>query len=117
MGACRGARLKLAPADRLRRCGRLRRNRGLFDLDQGIVNRAQFSLLAMRATDFVVVKRPTLAKITKYPTIGFVNYECRLESMQSVMQSIQQAYLGTRERAVVVLEGVRSNWNLSLWLM
>ena len=59
----------------------------------------------MRARDFVVVKRPTLAKITKYPTIGFVNYECRLESMQSVMQSIQQAYLGTRERAVVVLEG------------
>ena len=58
----------------------------------------------MRARDFVVVKRPTLAKITKYPTIGFVNYECRLESMQSVMQSIQQAYLGTRERAVVVLE-------------
>ena len=59
----------------------------------------------MRARDFVVVKRPTLAKITKHPTIGFVNYECRLESMQSVMQSIQQAYLGTRERAVVVLEG------------
>jgi polyphosphate kinase 2 (PPK2 family) len=59
----------------------------------------------MRARDFVVVKRPTLAKITKHPTIGFANYERRLESMQSVMQSIQQAYLGTRERAVVVLEG------------
>ena len=35
----------------------------------------------------------------------FASYEQRLDSMQSVMQSIQQAYLGTRERAVVVLEG------------
>ena len=59
----------------------------------------------MKAKDFAVVKRPTLAKVTKHPSIGFANYERRLESMQSVMQSIQQAYLGTRERAVVVLEG------------
>ena len=59
----------------------------------------------MKATDFTVGKRPTLAKIVKHPSIGFANYERRLESMQSVMQSIQQAYLGTRERAVVVLEG------------
>ena len=59
----------------------------------------------MKAKDFSVVKRPTLAKVTKHPSIGFANYERRLELMQSVMQSIQQAYLGTRERAVVVLEG------------
>ena len=59
----------------------------------------------MKAKDFIVVKRPTLAKITKHPTIEFANYERRLKSMQSVMQSIQQAYLGTRERAVTVLEG------------
>ena len=58
----------------------------------------------MKAKDFIVVKRPTLAKITKHPTIEFANYERRLESMQSIMQSIQQAYLGTRERAVIVLE-------------
>jgi hypothetical protein len=45
----------------------------------------------MKAKDFIVVKRPTLAKITKHPTIEFANYERRLESMQSVMQSIQQA--------------------------
>jgi hypothetical protein len=64
------------------------------------------SFLGMNAKDFSVVKRPTLAKVTKHPSIGFANYERRrLESMQSVMQSIQQAYLGTRERAVVVLEG------------
>src|SRR6516164_436724 len=59
----------------------------------------------MKPKNFIVVKRPTLAKITKHPTIEFANYERRLKSMQSIMQSIQQAYLGTRERAVVVLEG------------
>ena len=59
----------------------------------------------MKAKDFIVVKRPTLAKITKHPTVEFASYERRLKSMQSIMQSIQQAYLGTRERAVVVLEG------------
>src|SRR5580704_17542940 len=59
----------------------------------------------MKAKDFAVVKRPTLAKVTKHPSIGFANYERRLESTQSFMQSIQQAYLGTHERAVVVLEG------------
>src|SRR5215469_10605338 len=59
----------------------------------------------MKTKDFVVVKRPMLAKITKHPTIEFANYERRLESMQFIMQSIQQAYLGTRERAVIVLEG------------
>ena len=52
-----------------------------------------------------VARRPALAKIVKYPSIGYADYERRLESMQSVLQSIQQAYLGTRERAVVVLEG------------
>jgi AMP-polyphosphate phosphotransferase len=59
----------------------------------------------MRARDFIVVRRPALAKITKHPAIDFADYERRLETMQSVMQSIQQAYLGTRERAVIVLEG------------
>jgi polyphosphate kinase 2 (PPK2 family) len=59
----------------------------------------------MKEKDFIVVRRPSLAKITKHPSIVFANYEQRLDSMQSVMQSIQQAYLGTRERAVVVLEG------------
>jgi len=59
----------------------------------------------MRAKDFVVVKRPSLAAVTKHPATGFATYERRLKAMQSVLQSIQQAYLGTRERAVIVLEG------------
>jgi AMP-polyphosphate phosphotransferase len=50
----------------------------------------------MNAKDFIVVRRPMLAKITKHPTIDFANYERRLVSMQFTMQSIQQAYLGTR---------------------
>ena len=59
----------------------------------------------MKPKDFTVFGRPTLAKIVKHPSIDFADYERRLESMQSVMQSIQQSYLGTQERAVVVLEG------------
>jgi polyphosphate kinase 2 (PPK2 family) len=59
----------------------------------------------MKAKDFIVAKRPRLAAITKHPKVAFADYERQLQSMQSRMQLIQQAYLGTRERAVVVLEG------------
>jgi AMP-polyphosphate phosphotransferase len=59
----------------------------------------------MKAKNFVVSKRPALAKITKHPAVRLADYERRLQSMQSVMQSIQQAYLGTGGRAVIVLEG------------
>jgi polyphosphate kinase 2 (PPK2 family) len=59
----------------------------------------------MKAKDFIIVRRPVLAKIAKHPMIGFADYERRMKSMQSVTQSIQQAFLGTRERAVIVLEG------------
>ena len=59
----------------------------------------------MKAKDFIVVGRPQLAKLTNHPSIEFADYERRLESMQSVMQSIQQAYLGSQERAAILLEG------------
>jgi len=59
----------------------------------------------MKPKDFIVAERPKLTAITEYPRVGFADYERRLQSMQSTMQSIQQSYLGTRERAVVVLEG------------
>ena len=62
-------------------------------------------LTAMRSKDFIVGKRPKLAALIKHPKIAFADYERRLQSMQSTMQSIQQAYLGTKERAVVILEG------------
>ena len=76
-----------------------------FDFDQGAAPGHASIELNMKAKDFIVIKRPKLANITKHPTSEFADYERRLESMQSIMQSIQQAYLGTRERAVVVLEG------------
>ena len=59
----------------------------------------------MKTKDFIVTGRPRLAAITKHPKVDFADYERRLQSMQSTMQAIQQAYLGTHERAVVVLEG------------
>lgn len=59
----------------------------------------------MKAGDFIVSKRPHLGSITKHGKVEFADYERQLVSMQSTAQAIQQAYLGTRERAVVVLEG------------
>src|ERR1700724_1276753 len=59
----------------------------------------------MKAKDFLVTKRPKLAAITKHPKVDSEDYERQLQTMQRKMQTIQQAYLGTRERAVVVLEG------------
>ena len=59
----------------------------------------------MKTQDFIVRERPQLGAMIKHPSVDFGDYERRLQRMQSTMQSIQQAYLGTRERAVVVLEG------------
>ena len=69
----------------------------------------------MKPKDFTVFGRPALAKVVKHPSIDFADYERRLESMQSVMQSIQQSYLGSRERAVIVLEGTASIQRLQRW--
>jgi polyphosphate kinase 2 (PPK2 family) len=55
--------------------------------------------------DFIVLKRPRLATMTEHPKTNFSGYEHRLNSMQACLKAIQQAYLGTRERAVIVLEG------------
>ena len=59
----------------------------------------------MKAKHLIVAERPRLAAITEHPTVTFADYERELRSMQFTVQAIQQAYLGTRERAVVVLEG------------
>jgi polyphosphate kinase 2 (PPK2 family) len=59
----------------------------------------------MKPKDFLVTRRPKLSAIAKHPDIDSEDYERHLQSMQRKMQSIQQAYLGTQERAVVVLEG------------
>jgi AMP-polyphosphate phosphotransferase len=59
----------------------------------------------MKSQNFVVTSRPRLAEITEHPKMDFADYERRLASLQEVLQLIQQAYLGTSERALLVLEG------------
>jgi polyphosphate kinase 2 (PPK2 family) len=59
----------------------------------------------MQSRNFVVTRRPRLASIKSHPKMEFADYERRLTSLQGALQLIQQAYLGTSERALVVLEG------------
>jgi AMP-polyphosphate phosphotransferase len=59
----------------------------------------------MKSHNFVVTHRPRLAEITDHPKIEFADYERQLRSLQGVLQLAQQAYLGTPERALLVLEG------------
>ena len=59
----------------------------------------------MTFRNFVVTHRPRLAEITEHPKMEFADYERRLTSLQEVLQLVQQAYLGTSERALLVLEG------------
>jgi AMP-polyphosphate phosphotransferase len=59
----------------------------------------------MKSTDFVVTGRPRLAAIKRFPAIEFADYERCLAEMQETLQRVQQAYLGTSHRAIIVLEG------------
>ena len=59
----------------------------------------------MKTADFVVTKRPRLSAIKRFPEVDFADYERRLGAMQETLQLVQQAYLGTPHRAVIVLEG------------
>ena len=60
---------------------------------------------SMNSQHFHVARRPRLAEIVEHPRLDFADYERRLTSLQGVLQLIQQAYLGTSERAIIVLEG------------
>ncbi len=59
----------------------------------------------MKTADFIVAKRPTLRDIGRFPEVEFGDYERRLAELQEALQRVQQAYLGTSHRAVIVLEG------------
>ena len=59
----------------------------------------------MKAKEFIVAQRPRLAAILDFPKIEIADYEQQLRPMQDTLQLVQQAYLGTPERAVVVFEG------------
>lgn len=60
---------------------------------------------AANPRDFVVIHRPRLSDLTEHPQLDFADYERRLASLQGMLQLIQQAYLGSPERALIVLEG------------
>jgi polyphosphate kinase 2 (PPK2 family) len=59
----------------------------------------------MKTADFVVTNRPNLRGIDRFPIVDFADYERRLAGLQETLQRVQQAYLGTPHRAVIVLEG------------
>ena len=59
----------------------------------------------MKSADFVTIGRPSLAGIKRFPVVEFADYERRLSTMQDTLQLVQQAYLSTSHRAVIVLEG------------
>ena len=59
----------------------------------------------MKTADFVVAKRPKLSAIARFPELDFSDYEHGLTTVQETLQRVQQAYLGTQHRAVIVLEG------------
>ena len=59
----------------------------------------------MKTADFIVNKRPRLAAIEGFPKVDLSDYERRLSELQETLQRVQQAYLGTPQRAVIVLEG------------
>ena len=59
----------------------------------------------MKSADFVVSGRRRLAAIKRFPVVEFADYERRLATMQETLQLVQQAYLGTTQRAIIVLEG------------
>ena len=59
----------------------------------------------MKSSDFTTLDRPRLKAIKHFPTVEFADYERRLATMQETLQLVQQAYLGTSHRAVIVLEG------------
>ena len=63
------------------------------------------NLLARLLVTATAVAFLLLASITTFPQIDAGVYEERLKPLQSTLRAIQQAYLGTREHAIVLLEG------------
>ena len=59
----------------------------------------------MQSRSFLAMHRPRLAALKNHPQLDFADYERHLQSLQATLQLIQQAYLGTPERALLVLEG------------
>jgi hypothetical protein len=62
----------------------------------------------IQSRQLLVTERPRLAALTNFPRVSILDYERGLKPLQHKLQLVQQAYLATGERAVVVLEdGIR----------
>jgi polyphosphate kinase 2 (PPK2 family) len=59
----------------------------------------------MKSKDFLVPKRFRLATLKRHPEVESAAYERRLVELQRILQQVQQAYLGSPERAMIALEG------------
>jgi AMP-polyphosphate phosphotransferase len=59
----------------------------------------------MNANKFRPTSPFTLSSIKTFPEVDTHTYEHKLKTLQHELQAIQQAYLGSRERGVIVLEG------------
>lgn len=58
----------------------------------------------MKAKQFIIRQRPDLRTV-RHGSMPKAVYDAALERKQQWMQQIQQAYFGSRERAVIVMEG------------
>ncbi|KZD00887.1 polyphosphate kinase 2 family protein [Oceanibaculum pacificum] len=61
--------------------------------------------LASPETAFLADRRPTLSTLKNDYSLKGEMYEAMLSPLQTQLQLIQQAFLGSKERAVIVLEG------------
>jgi AMP-polyphosphate phosphotransferase len=59
----------------------------------------------MKSKHFLVPKRFRLAAVKHHPQVEYADFEHQLRVMQHTLQQLQQAYLGTAHRAMIVLEG------------
>jgi AMP-polyphosphate phosphotransferase len=59
----------------------------------------------MNGNKFRTSGRFSLSSIKAFPEVDTDTYERKLKHLQHELQAIQQAYLGTRDRVVIVLEG------------
>ena len=58
-----------------------------------------------QAESFLVQGRPQLDRLANDHNVSDSAFDKRIKPLQESLQRIQQAYLGSRERAIIVLEG------------
>ncbi len=91
-----------------------RQEAGIAFTEKGLISQRRSSIIArrharttatMNADKYLVSKRPSLSSLNHFPKVDFDEYERKIKPLQSKLQLIQQAYLGTQQHAVIALEG------------